>query len=153
MFKLMLAQAILSAASTYYERRGDTETAKKLDTARKWLARFRTTRLALKLINGAFKLKKIYQRRQSTTNAAVIPFLPFLPHTVAEYFPQDAYNVCVNALPNVEFSAMQPYLCGCLESMQPFLPQQFDLSNLIDVASSSCGWEQFFAGVGNLEGM
>jgi len=153
MFKLMLAQAILSAASTYYQRNGDPETAKKLDTARKWLARFRTTRLALKLINSVFKLKKIYQSRQSTTNAAVIPFLPFLPHTVAEYFPQDAYNVCANALPNVEFSAMQPYLCGCLESMQPFLPEQFDLSNLIDVASSSCGWEQFFAGVENLEGM
>jgi len=153
MFKLMLAQAILSAASTYYERNGDPETAKKLDTARKWLARFRTTRLALKLINGVFKLKKIYQSRQSATNAAVIPFLPFLPHTVAEYFPQDTYNVCANALSNVEFSAMQPYLCGCLESMQPFLPVQFDLSNLIGVASSSCGWEQFFAEVGNLEGM
>jgi hypothetical protein len=119
MFKLMLAQAILSAASTYYQRKGDTETAKKLDTARKWLARFRTTRLVLKLINGAFKLKNLYQSRQSTTNAAVIPFLPFLPHTVAEYFPQEAYNVCVNALPNVEFSAMQPYLCGCLESCSP----------------------------------
>ena len=52
-----------------------------------------------------------------------------------------------------EFSVMQPYLCSCLESMQPFLPQQFDLSTLIDVASASCGWEQFFAGVGNLEGM
>jgi hypothetical protein len=98
-------------------------------------------------------LKKIYQSRQSAANAGGMPFLSFLPYGVAEYFPQDAYNVCANALTNVEYAAMQPYLCSCLESMQPFLPQQFDLSNLIDVTASSCGWEQFFAGVGNLEGM
>ena len=152
MLKLILVEAILGAASTYFRKKGDDETAKKLEKARKCIARFRATRLALKVINGTFKLKNYFGTRRCMSGRT-IPFLPFLPNGLVQYLPHDVYHACTNLLPNVEFSMMQPYLCGSLESMQSFLPQQFDPSGLIDVAYSSCGWEDFFAGAGNLEGM